>query len=152
MLQAKIEHFYRKSENLMSVDFWPLPVLVCHVSSPAWRPHTKLYKLGLNFSVKQTWDLDMLYIYESSVTLHFVGFFRSTVSKLFFHWVTVKTLYMLSSLSKRNHLLNCSNFCSNDLLTSRPWLVRMCRRLDCEQSLIFLCKVTTRETQARKRR
>ena len=52
-----------------------------HVSSPAWRPHTKLYKLGLNFSVNQTWDLDMLYIYESSVTLHFVGFFRSTVSK-----------------------------------------------------------------------
>ena len=39
---------------------------------------------------------------------------------------------MLSSLSKRNHLLNCSNFCSKDFLTSRPWIVRMCRRLDCE--------------------
>ena len=32
----------------------------------------------------------MLYIYESSVTFQFLGFFRSTVSKLFFHCVTVK--------------------------------------------------------------
>ena len=35
----------------------------------------------------------MLYIYESSVTFHFLGFFLSMVS-LFFHCVTVKTLFM----------------------------------------------------------
>ena len=42
------------------------------------------------FRSAQTWDLGMLYIYESSVTFQFLGFFRSTVSKLFFHCATVK--------------------------------------------------------------
>ena len=35
----------------------------------------------------------MLYFYEASVTFHFLGFFLSMVS-LFFHCVTVKTLFM----------------------------------------------------------
>ena len=86
-LQAKRNIFYRKSEILMS-----LLISGQHIgqSHQLHGVPIQLYKLRETSRSAQTWDLGRLYIYESSVTFHFLGFFRSTVSKLFFHCVTVK--------------------------------------------------------------
>ena len=44
-LNAERKDFYCKSENLMSLLI-SVAILVSHVSTPAWCPHTKLYKLA----------------------------------------------------------------------------------------------------------
>ena len=53
----------------------------------------------------ETWRCT-LYIYESFVTFRFLGFFRSTVSKLFFYCVIVKTLFKILQLKKQRRMIS----------------------------------------------
>ena len=67
----------------------------------------------------------MLYIYESSVTFHFLGFFLSMVS-LFFHCVTVKTLFMFIFYPTKNWGVPHPWSCCRRFLENWEDVVKMC--------------------------
>ena len=85
-LEWKERAFFRKSELHMflfiSGGHICVPKLYTNMASIMVREMFR--QITQKLWATKTWDLDKLFIYQSFVTFHFLGFFHWTVSNLFF--------------------------------------------------------------------
>ena len=90
MLVLERKSFYRKSEH--QIFYWfPAAKFVYQNCTQIWRLHTKLYNGAWDVSANNSETVghidlrrEKLFIYQSFVAFHFLGFFHRTVLNLLF--------------------------------------------------------------------